>query len=103
MGGNYWAGECYFYQQEFNLALPYFEKSCMLNPRHLDSYRGLAICYLETENPEKALVICDSIIGKNTIESISMYQIKGEALIKLQDFKQREYLIVSCIIRTRCA
>ena len=98
IGGNYWAGECYLYQKEFAKALPYFQKSYALNPDHLDSARGLAISYLETGNAQQALEICDAIIAKNSIESISMYQIKGEALIQLQDFKQAAKLHVQLAV-----
>ncbi len=87
MGGNYWAGECLLHKQEFDKALTYFKTNYDNNTKNPDSMRGLAICYLATNQAEKTLEICDELLRIESDNRFMVFQIKGDAYIQLKDFE----------------
>lgn len=88
LGAHYWAGECLLHAQNYEKALPHFLKSHTLSKQHDESARGLAICYLATDNPKKALEICDHLLSQNSANQIMALQIKGDAHIALDEMEE---------------
>ena len=88
LGAHYWAGECLLHTQNYEEALPYFTKSHEISKQHDESARGLAICYLATDNPKKALEICEHLLSQNSANQIMALQIKGDAHIALDEIEE---------------
>ncbi len=84
MGGNYWAGECSLFTQDYEGAFPYFKRAYEISEgKHSDSARGYAICAMMVGQAEITVDICDALIKTDPSNQMMAMQIKGDAHIKL--------------------
>lgn len=58
----YVAGETCLQMRNYALAQPYFENCLELEPGHIDSYRGLAICLIQNGQNETGLRMCFNLL-----------------------------------------
>jgi len=58
----YTAGEIYLQMRNYVLAQRYFSNSLKLEPEHIDSYRGLAICLVQNGQCETGLRMCFNLL-----------------------------------------
>ncbi len=58
----YACGESCLQMRNYALAQKYFETSLELEPEHIDSYRGLAICLVQNGQCETGLRMCFNLM-----------------------------------------
>ena len=61
---NYYQGRRFFRRGLFAQAVPFYQKALFYNPSDISSGKELAICYLGTGEPEKALALLRPILAR---------------------------------------
>ncbi len=91
IGANFWAGECSLYMKDAETARKHFKRASELSDfKHNDSMRGYAIGELMSDNgdPRVCIEVCDKILQNDALNQIKVYEIKGNAHIKLGEITE---------------
>ncbi len=91
MGANFWAGECALYLRDYERARKYFKQASELsNFKHTDSVRGYASSEFMLENGDLNMCIslCNMIIESEDNNQVKVYEIKGNAFMKLGNIEE---------------
>jgi len=96
----YVAGEICLQMRDYSLAQVYFENSLSLEPEHIDSYRGLAICLVQNGECETGLRMSfnllrwepqDYIARLLTAQAYIAFELYNEAIEYYSDATRIEY------------
>lgn len=83
----FYLANCYDNLDDFLHAVPAYEEVIRMRENYIDAYKNLAIVYVKTKEPEKAVEVCKKGLEFEK-EDYTLYYIAGTAYMSMKKFEE---------------